>query len=621
MAKLKDIKGSAIQYLAEDPVEYVGTWSSGGSLNTARGENFGNGVGTQTAAAVAGGATVPGNVAVHEQYDGTSWTETTDINTAREGTWADGTQPAFWVAGGGYTTNTETWNGSAWTEVNNLNTGRSYGGGTCGRSSTAGLVVAGYTGTANTNAVESWDGTNWTEIAEVNSARRKASGFGTSTAAFAIGAAPSPGNPGLTNTVESWNGSSWTETTEINSGRGASSGAGTTTDGLIAGSEQSPTNALTENWNGTTWTEVADLGTARGNFAGSGGTGSVAWAAGGTPGSGYVTNTEEWNFPPSTSTILQEGQLWFNYSASALKGYGKAAGIPAGSWGSAGNLNTGRGDGVYGFGTTSAAGIAGGDDGTPGDSWVANTEIYDGSSWTEVNDLNTARYFAIGSGGTTTAAIGVAGRTTANVGNTETWNGSTWTETTDINTARRGVLSNQPPAAQTQILVYSGYTTTALGNTESWDGTSWTELSDLNTVQYTGGDGGAGPSDAIAAGGQPTSPGLTCEFWDGTSWTEGADTNNIRVEGAASGATSTSAIYGGGNNNPTTGLDTVEYYNGTSWTEIADLADGGNGASHHIGSAHDTFFAGGITPATPNSASTSTEHFTASSAVSTVTTS
>ena len=172
-----------------------------------------------------------------------------------------------------------------------------------------------------------------------------------------------------------------------------------------------------------------------------------------------------------------------------------------------------------------------------------------------------------------------------------------------------------------QILVYSGYSTTRHTNTESWDGSSWTELSDLNTSRYTGGDGGAGPSDAICAGGQPDSPGRVCEFWDGTTWSEGADLNTVRIEGAASASASTSAIYGGGNNPGGTALDTVEYYNGSSWSEIADLADGGNGASHHIGSAHDTFFAGGISPSTPNSASTSTEHFTAPGAVATVTTS
>jgi hypothetical protein len=270
----------------------IGTWASGGVLNTARQENFGNGAGTQTAAAVSGGYTTT-NSTNHEQYDGTSWTETTEINTGRYGTWADGTQPAFWMAGGYSTTyvdNTETWNGSSWTEVNEINTARAYGGGTTGRSLTAGLVVAGYNG-SNVDNVEQWDGTNWTEVSEVNTARRKAGGFGTSTAAFAMGAAPSPSAP-ATNLVESWDGTSWTETTEFNTGRGAVGAAGTTTDGLIYGSEQTP-RQITESWNGTTWTEVADMGANQGNSAGAGGTATSAWIAGGTNGSTGVTNTEE----------------------------------------------------------------------------------------------------------------------------------------------------------------------------------------------------------------------------------------------------------------------------------------------------------------------------------------
>ena len=402
-------------------------------------------------------------------------------------------------------------------------------------------------------------------------------------------------------------------------GIGGLGGDGTTTSALAYGGYVAPAGTpKTEAWNGSSWTEVNDLNTGRYDTNGAGADGSSQLCAGGFT-TTYVAVTEEFSFPPPTSAILTEGDIFLS-GGTTLKGFGKAAGIPSGSWGSAGNLNTARGDGMYGFGTTSAAGIAGGDDGTPGDSWVGNTEIYNGSSWSEQADLNTARYFAIGSGGTTTAAIGVAGRAgPSNLGNVESWNGSAWTETTDINTTRRGVLSTQPPAAQTQIVVYSGYTTTQLANTESWDGSTWTELSDLNSARYTGGDGGSGPGDAICAGGQPNSPGKICEFWDGTSWSEGADLNTIRIEGAASGATSTSVIYGGGNNPGGTGLDTVEYYNGSSWTEIADLADGGNGASHHIGSAHDTFFAGGISPTTPNAASASTEHFTADNTLADIT--
>ena len=53
MATLKKILGSTIQVLDDDPVEYAGSWSSGGSLNTAR-ESVAGG-GSKTAAFAAGG--------------------------------------------------------------------------------------------------------------------------------------------------------------------------------------------------------------------------------------------------------------------------------------------------------------------------------------------------------------------------------------------------------------------------------------------------------------------------------------------------------------------------------------------------------------------------------------
>ena len=48
MTTLKNLKGTAIQFLDADPVEYVGSWSAGGALNTAR--KGLSGFGTQTAA-------------------------------------------------------------------------------------------------------------------------------------------------------------------------------------------------------------------------------------------------------------------------------------------------------------------------------------------------------------------------------------------------------------------------------------------------------------------------------------------------------------------------------------------------------------------------------------------
>ena len=97
MTTLKGLKGTAIQFLDADPVLYVGSWASGGTMNTAR---FGNrNAGTQTAAITFGGNTPPVS-ALNESYDGSSWTEVGDLNTARDNMGGLGTSTAALSVGG-----------------------------------------------------------------------------------------------------------------------------------------------------------------------------------------------------------------------------------------------------------------------------------------------------------------------------------------------------------------------------------------------------------------------------------------------------------------------------------------------------------------------------------------
>ena len=59
------------------------------------------------------------------------------------------------------------------------------------------------------------------------------------------------------------------------------------------------------------------------------------------------------------------------------------------------------------------------------------------SSWTELTEFNTARANIAGSGSSTDALI-FGGRTpspAANVTSTEAWDGSAWTEVNDVGTA------------------------------------------------------------------------------------------------------------------------------------------------------------------------------------------
>jgi hypothetical protein len=80
-----------------------------------------------------------------------------------------------------------------------------------------------------------------------------------------------------------------------------------------------------------------------------------------------------------------------------------------GSWASGGALNTARFAMGYG-GTQTSALMFGGDTYPPSSGRLRNeTESYNGTSYTEVADLNTARRLLGGSGASNTAAIAMGG--------------------------------------------------------------------------------------------------------------------------------------------------------------------------------------------------------------------
>ena len=123
-----------------------------------------------------------------------------------------------------------------------------------------------------------------------------------------------------------------------------------------------------------------------------------------------------------------EGQVWYNENDGNWKGFLTST---AGTWATAGGLNTARAE--HGnTGTQTASLVVAGSPGTK-----VNVEQYNGSAWTEIADINTGRY-DIRSAGTTTAAIAFGGRTAApaDTGDTESWDGSSWTEVSNMNTAR-----------------------------------------------------------------------------------------------------------------------------------------------------------------------------------------
>jgi hypothetical protein len=348
------------------------------------------------------------------------------------------------------------------------------------------------------------------------------------------------------------------------------------------------------------------MATARYGVAGTMTSASATLASGGTPPT--TTSTEEWSFPGPTASTLQEGLMWFNSASSALKGYGTAAGIPTATWASGTNLNTAR-DSSTGVGTATANLVSGGN--SPSNSYYAIVEQWDGSSWTEKNDLNVGRRYAQGNGSSTSALFigGVVPPGNTNSALNEQWDGSSWTETGDLNTARRAGFSSQKGTVTATIVASGNHP--GIGNTESWDGTSWTEVADVNTGRESGSDIGIQTSAIFAAGaGNKTNN----EIWDGTSWTESAEVNTGRSYVGSGGNNSTLGFIAGGES-PTTGK--TEVWNGSSWTEVNDMATGRYMAGQTGGSAPSGIFAGGYSTATV----ATVEEWTADAAVSTVTTS
>ena len=140
---------------------------------------------------------------------------------------------------------------------------------------------------------------------------------------------------------------------------------------------------------------------------------------------------------------------------------------------------------------------------------------------TEVNNLNTARQNLPGQG-TQTSAIVYAGAAPAYQAVTEEYDGSCWTEVGDLNTARYGPGGSGGPGAQAAALCFGG-----LGPdggydalTESWNGSAWTEIADMATARYYLAGSPTGTSDsALAVAGEKGSNSNDSEEYNDPAYT------------------------------------------------------------------------------------------------------
>ena len=615
----QDRAGFAVQNRTTDPVPfaqakindpYVGSWASGGSLNDGRSSFTGIGIQTATVA-VSGQDSTTSLIDSVEEYNGTAWTEVNDTPVTLKYPGAGGVLTAGWVAGGlstyngtAFSAETFEYDGTNWTDSGNINTTRyvCYGGG----PQTAAFIAGGNnTSFAAVDDTELYNGSAWTEVADLNTARANAYGNGTQTAGIYAG-----GSPGTKTDAETWDGSSWTEVSELNTGRYSIGVGGGTSPGssslAVGGTDGSNNKANVESWNGSAWTETSDLAaTNSSNGLGISSNQSAISFGGFSPSpSTFATTSEEWTFtgiaPDAPAVGYAEsivGDLYYNSGTGTFKVI-KDGGAPIGTWASGGNLNQRRGS-TKGFGTTTAAITAGGvySPISPPSAQAGQVENYNGTSWTEVAELNVARQAHQSAGTATAGMVALGYKNGGNAPETELWNGSAWTETADANTARTSVRGCGTTTAALAIGGYNPPPALQLDITESWNGSAWSEVNDMNTRRSGAGVAVSSPySDTIIFGGysQPPPNTANAETWNGSAWTETGNLNTAKDNMGGAGASSTSALCFGGRGP----IVNTESWDGTSWTEVNNLAKG-RGYMASAGTAGAALASGGESPGSP----------------------
>ena len=269
----------------------------------------------------------------------------------------------------------------------------------------------------------------WSAGGATNTAVDLAGYCGTQTAAMYFGGR----NTVTTATVtsETYNGTAWTETADLTSPTYQNAGFGTTTAAISAGGLPLTANTFTSN--GTSWTAANALPNSVRDVHGTG-TQTAGMIVGGSPSS------------RSQDTITYDGTTWT-----------AANDLQAGRWG------------IPVVGTTSAALAIGGNNGAPRGTVVV--EEYDGTSWSEENNMNQAKYWS-GGAGTTTAALLFAGDDEAGghpvTKTAESWNGTSWTSIADLATARTAVGSGQA-SPNTAALCFGGEAPPVITSTEEYN--------------------------------------------------------------------------------------------------------------------------------------------------------
>lgn len=311
-----------------------------------------------------------------------------------------------------------------------------------------------------------------------------------------------------------------------------------------------------------------------------------------------------------TMSTATEGELFYSDTDKEFK-----VGVTVAAWAAGGNVTTARAAGV-GMGTQTAGLFATGYTGGN----VNNSEEYDGSSWTEGDNVGTARRAVTCHGfGTQTAGGFAGGYVSGAVGNTELYDGSSWTEAGDLGTA---VYDAGQFGTQTAAVSVGGGPIPDSRVTNEWDGSSWSGGGSMTVRRQQPLAVGTLTAGLAATGHDPSVPGAVSatEEYNGTAWATSPGTvNTARISVGGSGIQTAALAFGGLNpDGSTTSVGaTAESYDGTNWTNTSSLATArGNAGSSGAGTSKlALFFGGGPTSSVLNA----TEEFTQTISLKTVT--
>ena len=600
MSDYKNIRGKKIKFLTSDlsgeqsegqlfysdtdndfkTVVASAAWSSAGAMITATG--FGTHSGPNTNSFYVGGLPV---INTTQHYNGTGWSTGGNYPSSRYGLASAGTQTAGLAMAGEDGSDNKTnvsaaYDGSSWTAGPNINSARGQTGGTGTQTSALLAGGRGPGGAAMVTSFEEWNGTAWANLTGLTQARGHHGISGPETAAFIAGGGTgnNAGSP-VTALTEEFDGSSLSSGGNLNTARTQLGTSGNSGDGLLFAGSSNEKN--TEQYNGTSWTETSDLASTHrgcGNGAGSISNSKGALAAGAYP---AVTTTEEWNITVNTVT--------------------------GAAWASGGNMNQDRYY-MQGAGAAPQTAALGAGGYGPSSTSHALTEEYNGTAWSEVNNLprGMGRLFGLG---TQTAAIFCGGFAQPNTMYNETWeyDGTNWSEGGDMNTAR-GMGINC--GTQTAGLIGGGGnfggSSTVEAEVEEYNGTAWTEVNNIPNATRNNASFGTQTAAVVTQGKispngawPGTNTNVSFEY-DGTNWTAAAAGLVTGPAGEGVGI-----LTDGGTCGNNGGI--YQRYDGTTWRTDARTASNGGSRGTSGTAAAAIAFAGFDDPNILNA----TEEFTA----------